>query len=135
MPMAKAKRPTVSLSLRRPFRISSWSRCMSYSLPSGRFATSAAPSSLISFLSPSASAWHLLARGDIRKAVWACGEVRVKTQVSVGTSVLGEIKHLLVSDGQDVKAGDVLVIIDQERLKQSLVQGSAALVAARRELE
>ena len=79
----------------------------------------------------SAFAWDTLGRGDIRETIVASGEIQAMTRVNVGTSVMGEIKALHVKDGQNVKAGDLLVTIDQERLKQGLIQAEAAL--ARRE--
>ena len=76
----------------------------------------------------SAFAWDTLGRGDIRETIVASGEIQAMTRINVGTSVMGEIKTLHVKDGQDVKAGDLLVTIDQERLKQGLIQAEAALV-------
>lgn len=81
----------------------------------------------------SAYSWDAVARGDIRETISASGEIRAKTQINIGTSVAGEIKAIHVKDGQDVKAGDLLVSIDQERLKQAMVQAEAALDAARQD--
>ncbi|MBI3131606.1 MAG: efflux RND transporter periplasmic adaptor subunit [Acidobacteria bacterium] len=79
--------------------------------------------------------WDKVLRGDIRETLTASGEIRAKVQINVGTTVMGEIKHLHVVDGQDVRKGDLLVSIDQERLKQALIQGRAGLDAARKESE
>ncbi len=79
--------------------------------------------------------WDKVLRGDIRETLTASGEIRAKVQVNVGTTVMGEIRKRHVEDGQDVKVGDLLVTIDQERLKQALFQGQAALDAARKESE
>ncbi|WP_306590156.1 efflux RND transporter periplasmic adaptor subunit [Geothrix sp. 21YS21S-4] len=81
----------------------------------------------------SAFSWDAVGRGDIRETISASGEVRAKTQVNIGTSVAGEIKAIHVKDGQDVKAGDLLVTIDQERLKQAMAQARAALEASRQD--
>ncbi len=75
----------------------------------------------------SAFSWDTLGRGDIRETIVASGEIQAMVRINVGTSVMGEIKALHVKDGQDVKAGDLLVTIDQERLKQGLIQAEAAL--------
>ncbi len=75
----------------------------------------------------SAFAWDAVGKGDIRETIVASGEIQAMIRINVGTSVMGEIKALHVKDGQDVKAGDLLVTIDQERLKQGLVQAEAAL--------
>lgn len=77
--------------------------------------------------------WDSVSRGDIRETIVASGEVQAMTKVNVGTSVMGEIKALHVKDGQDVKAGQLLVTIDQERLKQGLLQAEAALDAQRKD--
>jgi HlyD family secretion protein len=81
----------------------------------------------------SAYSWDAIGRGDIRETISASGEIRAKTQINIGTSVAGEIKAIHVKDGQDVKAGDLLVSIDQERLKQAMVQAQGALDAARQD--
>ncbi|MBI1752169.1 MAG: efflux RND transporter periplasmic adaptor subunit [Acidobacteria bacterium] len=81
----------------------------------------------------SSFSWDAVAKGDIRETISASGEIRAKTQINIGTSVAGEIKAIHVKDGQNVAAGDLLVTIDQERLKQSMAQASAALEAARQD--
>ena len=77
--------------------------------------------------------WDAIGRGDIRETISASGEIRAKTQINIGTSVAGEIKAIHVKDGQDVKAGDLLVTIDQERLRQAQAQAQGALEAARQD--
>jgi len=77
--------------------------------------------------------WDVITKGDIRETITASGEIQARTKISIGTSVMGEIKVLHVKDGQDVKAGDPLVTIDQERLKQGLLQAQAALEAVRQD--
>ncbi len=77
--------------------------------------------------------WDVITKGDIRETITASGEIQARTKISIGTSVMGEIKVLHVKDGQDVKAGDPLVTIDQERLKQGLLQAQAALEGVRQD--
>jgi HlyD family secretion protein len=79
----------------------------------------------------SAFSWDAIGRGDIRETIQASGEIRAKTQINIGTSVAGEIKAIHVKDGQDVKAGDLLVSIDPERLRQAMVQAQGFLDGAR----
>lgn len=81
----------------------------------------------------SAYSWDALTKGDIRETISASGEVRAKTQINIGTSVAGEIKAIHVKDGQDVKVGDLLVTIDQERLRQAMAQAQGALDAVRQD--
>jgi HlyD family secretion protein len=80
-----------------------------------------------------AYSWDAMGRGDIRETISASGEIRAKTQINIGTSVAGEIKAIHVKDGQNVKAGDLLVTIDQERLRQALAQAQGGLEAARQD--
>ena len=81
----------------------------------------------------SAFSWDMVGRGEIRETISASGEIRAKTQINIGTSVAGEIKAIHVKDGQEVKAGDLLVTIDQERLKQALAQAQGAVDGARQD--
>jgi HlyD family secretion protein len=81
----------------------------------------------------SAFSWDAVGRGDIRETISASGEIRAKTQINIGTSVAGEIKAIHVKDGQNVAAGDLLVTIDQERLKQAQAQAQGVLEAARQD--
>ncbi|HNX31063.1 MAG TPA: efflux RND transporter periplasmic adaptor subunit [Holophaga sp.] len=83
--------------------------------------------------SPDAFSWDLVDRGEIRETLSASGEIQARTRINIGTSVTGEIKALPVKDGQDVKAGDVLVVIDRERLRQETSQAEASLEASRKE--
>jgi len=77
--------------------------------------------------------WDTVGRGDIRETISASGEIQAKVKINIGTSVAGEIKVLHVTDGQDVKAGDLLVTIDRVRLQQGLSQSEAVLNAARKD--
>ncbi len=74
-------------------------------------------------------------RQDLQDSVVANGEIQAKVRVNVGTSVNGEIKGIHVTDGQWVKAGDLLVTLDQERLRQDRVRAGLSLDAARQDLE
>ncbi len=72
-------------------------------------------------------------RQDLRESVSANGEIQALTKVNVGTTVTGEIKVIHVKDGQTVKAGDLLVTIDQERFKQDLNRAELGLSMARQD--
>ncbi len=84
---------------------------------------------------PEAYAWDRVSRGDIRETISVSGEIRAKSKVNIGTMVSGEIKTIHVRDGQDVKAGDLLVTIDQEQIQQDLTRSEAALDAFRKDSE
>ena len=78
-------------------------------------------------------AWDVVSRGDVRETIQASGEIQAKVRVNIGTNVAGEIKVIHVRDGEDVKAGQVLVSLDQERLKQQVLQAEALLDVARKD--
>lgn len=80
--------------------------------------------------SPDAFTWDAVTKGEVRETISASGEIKAKVSINIGTSVTGEIKVLHVKDGQDVKAGDLLVTLDRERLRQQLSQTEAQLDAA-----
>lgn len=74
-------------------------------------------------------------RQDLRETVTANGEVQARTKVNVGSTITAEIREIHVKDGQWVKAGDLLVTLDQERLRQEVVRSELALSAARQDLK
>lgn len=78
--------------------------------------------------------WDTVSKGDIREVISASGEIQAKTRINIGTTLAGEIKSIPVVDGQDVKKGDVLVVLDRVRLGQAVAQAGAALEGSRRDL-
>ena len=82
-----------------------------------------------------AYSWDRISKGDIRETISASGEIQAKTRVNVGTNVAGEIKAIHVVDGQEVKAGDLLVTIDQIRLQQEMARAAAALDGAKKDAD
>ena len=82
-----------------------------------------------------AYSWDRISKGDIRETISASGEIQAKTRVNVGTNVAGEIKAIHVVDGQEVKAGDLLVTIDQIRLQQEMARATAALEGVKKDAE
>lgn len=85
--------------------------------------------------SDNACTFETIRRQDLKDSVVANGEIQPRTRVNVGTSVNGEIMAIHVADGQWVKAGDLLVTLDQERLRQDLVRSELSLNAARQDLD
>jgi multidrug efflux pump subunit AcrA (membrane-fusion protein) len=53
-------------------------------------------------------------RGSLQASVSASGAVNPVTQVSVGTQVSGQIKELYVDFNSEVKAGQLIALIDPE---------------------
>ena len=74
-------------------------------------------------------------RLDLKDGVTANGEIQALSRVNVGTTVTGEIKAIHVKDGQTVKAGDLLVTLDQGRFKQDLNRAELSLRMARQDQE
>ncbi len=74
-------------------------------------------------------------RLDLKDGVTANGEIQALSRVNVGTTVTGEIKAIHVKDGQTVKAGDLLVTLDQERFRQDLNRAELSLRMARQDQE
>lgn len=74
-------------------------------------------------------------RQDLKDGVTANGEIQALSRVNVGTTVTGEIKAIHVKDGQTVKAGDLLVTLDQERFKQDLNRAELSLRMTRQDQE
>jgi HlyD family secretion protein len=75
--------------------------------------------------------WDTVSRGDLRETIQASGEIQAKTRINIGTNSTGEIKAIHVKDGENVRAGQPLVTIDQVRVRQQLIQSQAILDAAR----
>ncbi len=53
-----------------------------------------------------------VSRGDIEKIVLATGIIKPSLQVSVGAQVNGQLQKLYVRQGDRVKKGDLLAVID-----------------------
>jgi len=59
---------------------------------------------------------------DVDEEVSASGRIQPKTKVDISSEVNGEIIHLLVKDGQPVKSGDLLVVLDTVQLRSDVDQ-------------
>jgi HlyD family secretion protein len=70
-------------------------------------------------------------RGSLQATVSASGAVNPVTQVSVGTQVSGQIKDLLVDFNAEVKAGQLLAVIDPETFEYRVRSAQADVDAAR----
>ncbi|THT98251.1 efflux RND transporter periplasmic adaptor subunit [Lampropedia puyangensis] len=73
-------------------------------------------------------------RGNVEKSVLASGKLEAFQQVSVGAQVSGQVKHLAVELGQNVKAGDLIAEIDSLTQQNALRNAEAALTTAKAEL-
>lgn len=70
-------------------------------------------------------------RGPLQSAVSASGAVSPVTQVTVGTQVSGQIKDLFVDFNSEVKAGQLIAVIDPETFEYRVRSAQADVDAAR----
>lgn len=70
-------------------------------------------------------------RGPLQATVSASGAVNPVTQVSVGTQVSGQIKDLFVDFNSEVKAGQLIAVIDPETFEYRVRSAQADVDAAR----
>lgn len=70
-------------------------------------------------------------RSNLQATVSASGAVNPVTQVSVGTQVSGQIKDLLVDFNSEVKAGQLIAVIDPETFEYRVRSAQADVDAAR----
>lgn len=66
-------------------------------------------------------------KGDIEQTVSATGEISAGKLVAVGAQATGQIKHLYVKLGQEVKQGDLIAEIDATSQKNALNTNRAKL--------
>ena len=64
----------------------------------------------------------------------AVGTIRAKHEVSVASKILARVKEVKVTAGQEVKAGDMLVLLDDADLLARLHQAQAAEAGAQAKL-
>jgi HlyD family secretion protein len=70
-------------------------------------------------------------KGEIVSLVTATGSVNARTTVKISADVAAKIMSLPVKEGDAVKKGDLLVMLDQTRYQAAVNQAEAALAAAR----
>ena len=64
---------------------------------------------------------------DLVELVSASGRIQPRTKVDITSEVNGEIVHLAVRDGQQVRAGDLLVVLDTVQLRSDVDQAGFAV--------
>ncbi|MDO6805607.1 biotin/lipoyl-binding protein, partial [Wenyingzhuangia sp. 1_MG-2023] len=65
--------------------------------------------------------------GDIEQSVAATGTLEPKNYVEVGAQVSGQIKHLMVEEGEVVKKGQLLAEIDASVFELNVQTAEAGL--------
>lgn len=85
---------------------------------------------------------EVLKRGRIEEIVRADGQLKAVSQVNIGSDVMGRIEKIYVKEGDVVKKGDTLCIIDRSTylarvrgLEYSLKQQEARLEKAKKDFE
>jgi HlyD family secretion protein len=69
-------------------------------------------------------------RGDLLRTVVATGHVETPYRVEVGSQITGTVRDVVVDEGQVVKAGQTLVILDETELSSAVVQARGAVEQA-----
>jgi HlyD family secretion protein len=69
-------------------------------------------------------------RGPLQAAVAASGAVSPVTQVTIGTQISGQIKTILVDFNSEVKAGQLIAVIDPETFEYRMRSAQADVDAA-----
>jgi RND family efflux transporter MFP subunit len=72
---------------------------------------------------------------DLRQTLAASGTLRAYNQATVKARDAGEVREVLVREGETVKAGQVLVRMDEADYRARLAQAEGALLAARGQLD
>lgn len=69
-------------------------------------------------------------RADFVQSVVASGSVLAPYRVNIGSLVVGVVADVPVAEGQVVKAGDTLVVLDDREARAAVVQAEGALAQA-----
>ena len=71
---------------------------------------------------------------DFETVIWASGEVVPERWANLGFSITGQVVEVLVSEGEAVSAGTVLVRLDTAELEDAVAAAEAGLAAAQADL-
>ncbi len=73
----------------------------------------------------------VVTRTDLEEVVTASGNVRARRTVDVSSDVSARVQELLVREGDDVVAGQILLRLDPEQYQAAVARAEAALAQAR----
>jgi HlyD family secretion protein len=73
---------------------------------------------------------HVVAQGDVVQTVVASGRVETPQRVEIGSQVTGTVAAIPVAEGQSVKAGQLLIALEDSEAKASVAQARAAVAQA-----
>lgn len=94
--------------------------------------TAAQPPAVMEFLPTDVM---LVKASELRQLMPLSGSLRAVNQASVKAKVAGEVRDVLVREGEAVKAGQVLVKMDTSDYQARVEQAKGALLAARGQLD
>jgi HlyD family secretion protein len=66
-------------------------------------------------------------RADFVQSVVASGHVEAPFRVNVGSQITGVVADIPVAEGQSVKAGDTLIVLDDREARAAVVQAQGAV--------
>ena len=66
-------------------------------------------------------------RADFVQSVVASGHVEAPFRVNIGSQIIGIVADIPVAEGQSVKAGDTLIVLDDREAQAALVQAEGAV--------
>lgn len=73
--------------------------------------------------------------GEVRQTLRLSGALRAVSQAAVKAKVAGEVREVLVREGEPVKAGQVLIRIDPTEYQARVEQARGSLMASRGQLD
>jgi HlyD family secretion protein len=88
-----------------------------------------APIAIVVIAAVAGGAYFLLTRGGADEGLGASGTVEA-TEASLGFQAAGRIERILVNEGDRVKAGDTIAVLDRTELDARQAQARAQLSAA-----
>ncbi len=69
-------------------------------------------------------------RGDLIQTVVASGHVETPYRVEIGSQITGTVDEVLVEEGETVRKGQALILLDSRELKAAVVQAQGAVAQA-----
>jgi HlyD family secretion protein len=98
------------------------------------FAAAGAAFGYLQLAGPKVEAARVVRR-DVVQSVVAAGRVAAPNRVDIGAQIVGTVARVPVAEGQFVKAGQPLVILDASELRAAEAQAQATLANAAAQLE
>lgn len=83
---------------------------------------------------PKVAATRVLRR-DVVQSVVASGRVATPNRVDIGSQIVGVVEKVPVAEGETVKAGQTLIVIESSEARANEAQAGATLANARAQLE